>query len=124
MHKRESGFDGIFVISSPSIISRDRKREAESSVEEPESKRPRTSDELVEEVSTAADQVHPEKNQDEEKSDEIMVDLVDQEPSTETVPQGRSEEKRTKKDKSKESGFKENPYTFLSPDDPILLSCL
>jgi multisite-specific tRNA:(cytosine-C5)-methyltransferase len=23
-----------------------------------------------------------------------------------------------------EGGFKENPYTFLSPDDPILVSCL
>lgn len=23
-----------------------------------------------------------------------------------------------------EGGFKENPYTFLSPDDPVLVSCL
>lgn len=34
----------------------------------------------------------------------------------------------TMKGKSKSSrgggSFKENPYTFLSPDDPILLSCM
>jgi len=34
----------------------------------------------------------------------------------------------TKKGKNKSTqgrgSFKENPYTFLSPDDPILLSCM
>lgn len=34
----------------------------------------------------------------------------------------------TKKEKNKSAqgggSFKENPYTFLSPDDPILLSCV
>jgi multisite-specific tRNA:(cytosine-C5)-methyltransferase len=34
----------------------------------------------------------------------------------------------TKKGKNKSGqgggSFKENPYTFLSPDDPILLSCM
>lgn len=32
--------------------------------------------------------------------------------------------KRKGKEKGPDGGFKENPYTFLSPEDPILLNCM
>jgi multisite-specific tRNA:(cytosine-C5)-methyltransferase len=47
--------------------------------------------------------------------------------SREEGPTTSTSQRATGKGKAKvkgDSGFKENPYTYLAPDDPILQSCM
>lgn len=105
-----------------------RKREADELEDVPDTKKPRlteqeaelkpevTEEELVEEESMVTEQdgeVDTEAK-DEEKTSTLAADVV---PATKP--------KREKKVKEGGGGsFKEHPYTFLPPDDPILLNCM
>ncbi|KAF8906542.1 S-adenosyl-L-methionine-dependent methyltransferase [Gymnopilus junonius] len=107
-HLQDTG--GFFVAvlqrtvkSSKPAVAAERKREADASdlpSEAPEAKRLKTTPDRRPEQDTPS-------------------------PSLSVAPEQASAEKNQSKKKSKEgSSFKENPYTFLPPDDPILRSCI
>jgi len=83
----------------------ERKRESNDIFELPESKKPRLcgdgQDDLT--IPVVADMKSEAKSQGAEKS------------------QGKTQSKRTT---DGGGSFKENPYTFLAPNDPILLTCM
>ncbi|KAF9459139.1 cytosine-5--methyltransferase [Collybia nuda] len=111
-HLQDSG--GFFVavlerrVVSAEEMSKARKREADELEEAPETKKPRLSNEDIGlEVVPA-----------EEASGDIAED---------PQPEGTQGSRRQKKGKEKEGAggsFKEHPYTFLAPDDPILVNCM
>jgi multisite-specific tRNA:(cytosine-C5)-methyltransferase len=87
----------------------ERKRESNDIFELPESKKPRLSaDATVEEEELA-----------------IPVD-ADMEPEFTSQSTGKRQGKGRSQKTTTDSGgsFKENPYTFLAPDDPNLLNCM
>jgi multisite-specific tRNA:(cytosine-C5)-methyltransferase len=88
------------------VISERKRRDAEDvdDVEVPQSKKPRLDVESGESV--APEFVHP----------------APPEPSQ--LNKLKAKGKPEAKDKDGGGSFKENPYTFLSPDDPILQSCM
>jgi hypothetical protein len=96
-------------------VFRERKRNVQEldDIRAPERKKPRIEgavgeDEMpgVEEAPSATEPVHS--------------------PPSATAQRDKRKEEGNLKMKVKDSGsaFKENPYTFLAPDDPILLSCM
>lgn len=87
------------------LWKRERKRDSNDIFELPESKKPKLSAEPTEElaVPVSAD-----------------MQLVAKSGST-GKRQGKSQ---TQKFTDGGGSFKENPYTFLAPDDPILLNCM
>ncbi|KAF9004637.1 S-adenosyl-L-methionine-dependent methyltransferase [Cyathus striatus] len=89
--------------------SKELKREATTSEETPEAKKVRlTGDNSAE--------AEPEQNESETKaSPELMK--VDSSNTTSPPPPKKT-------DPVSNSSFKENPYTFLAPDDPILKTCI
>ncbi|KAH9477926.1 Multisite-specific tRNA:(cytosine-C(5))-methyltransferase trm4b [Psilocybe cubensis] len=116
----------------------ERKREADDAEEEPESKRLKTDeDPQIEDEALPAPMDVP---QDEVKEDEVEepsvaeeVDMLPESIESETTtpaPEVQTEvnpeinQNRRKKKSQDGGGFKENPYTFLKPDDPILLNCI
>ena len=94
---------------------RERKREAEDSEETPETKKPRLTDEHnAEELGNI-----PETETDMEPTKGC--------PSTQESLLSTSKRggKGRKGEATEGSGsFKEQPYTFLAPEDPILLNCM
>lgn len=94
------------------INCRERKRDAESLTEEPESKRLRLSEAPSPEDTPAF--VEPV-----ETTTTTTVLEATAEPEKAAQPK-----KKVKDNSSGNGGFKENPYTFLSPEDPILCGCM
>lgn len=88
------------------LWSSERKRESNDVFELPESKKPRLSENATAE-------------QEEGELTTVAADVKAEAKSGRTG-------KRQGKEKSTDGGgsFKENPYTFLAPDDPILLNCM
>ncbi|GLB39259.1 putative class I-like SAM-binding methyltransferase superfamily, RsmB NOP family protein [Lyophyllum shimeji] len=102
-----------------------KKREASESEEPAETKKPRLEKENVaagaEPVAEPAD-----IDVDVENAAGDASEAKTKETPTSTsaaVAKGRGS-KRAKKDKETDETFKEHPYTFLSPDDPILKNCI
>ncbi|EAU81513.1 tRNA (cytosine-5-)-methyltransferase [Coprinopsis cinerea okayama7 len=122
-HLQDSG--GFFVAvlrrkPKLAVPTSDRKRAASEGVQEvaaPETKKARLDDE--------------DAMQTELKKDESDSPMADQE-SEATTPQaeegqGAAEKERSKSASAAASGsgaFREQPYTYVSPTDPVLLSCL
>jgi len=109
-HLQDSG--GFFVAvlekvrdSSHSVIISERKRESNDIFELPESKKPRLSEDAA------------------VGQEELTIPAVaDTEPPVESESSGK---KQGKAQSQKTGGsFKENPYTFLDSNDPILLNCI
>ncbi|KAF9561390.1 cytosine-5--methyltransferase [Agrocybe pediades] len=98
----------------------ERKRDAESLNDNdnngPESKRLRLSELPSEDTPTPVDPVTSEATKSSEASQAA--------PIAETTAQKTQPEKKVKDKSSGNGGFKENPYTFVSPDDPTLRSCI
>ncbi|KAF7348468.1 S-adenosyl-L-methionine-dependent methyltransferase [Mycena venus] len=89
--------------------SRENKREADEAAEIPESKKPRLDDAT-------------EVEDDAEAS--VQTDVVAAVPA-ETKAKNPAPQKAGKQKKGEGGGsFKENPYTYLPPDDPSVLSCV
>jgi multisite-specific tRNA:(cytosine-C5)-methyltransferase len=95
--------------------TRERKREADELVDVPDAKKPRLIDESTDEADPVSTTNTP------TTEDIVMATKTDKDPSTEPASN-----KEKGKSKLSETGgsFRENPYTFLSPDDPILMSCM
>ncbi|KAK7059594.1 S-adenosyl-L-methionine-dependent methyltransferase [Favolaschia claudopus] len=90
-----------------SSSSREKKREAEEPAEVPDSKKPRLDEEGGSENPTRSSETT------------AGADV------TETTPKNLPPQRAPKQKKGEGGGsFKENPYTFLPPDDPSILSCL
>jgi hypothetical protein len=89
--------------------NRDRKREADGLVGVPDSKKPRLVDESMSQVSTTG------STEPHSTEDAVMATQSDS-----NMEKGKS--------KVLEIGtggtFRENPYTFLSPEDPTLMTCM
>jgi hypothetical protein len=100
---------------------RERKREAGTPVDEPEVKKPRLADidaepaEDIEPESSVATPYTPLIDED------VLMEGMAEEPTTSTPQQAVAKGKGKVKG---DSGFKENPYTYLASDDPILQSCM
>jgi multisite-specific tRNA:(cytosine-C5)-methyltransferase len=100
---------------------RERKREAEYPEETPETKKPRLTDDhvILETVDISAEAAETQNMEMEPKTEE---DRSAQEYSSSTSKKGE------KGNKGKAAGgggsFKEQPYTFLAPEDPVLLNCM
>jgi multisite-specific tRNA:(cytosine-C5)-methyltransferase len=114
-HLQDSG--GFFVavlrrkVTNPPATS-DRKRAAtEETSEEPESKKARL------DAEQAAFEVVPP-----EEDSPMAVEGAE----TPVAQENRGETPATKKEKQStgNGSFKEQPYTYISPTDPVLLSCL
>ncbi|KAK0438348.1 S-adenosyl-L-methionine-dependent methyltransferase [Desarmillaria tabescens] len=106
-HLQDSG--GFFVaVLERRSTNKAKKRTADSLEDVPESKKPRL----------AGDDAQPpaavEEAAETKASDEAPMDIVADE----------KDEKASKAASGSGGSFKENPYTFLRPDDPILLSCI
>jgi len=107
-------------------VARDRKREADESTPILEAKRPRLEADLAgpEDAGTSAETVdlHVQgKIQGEEDIDNILAKRNDGEMGV-TPPEAKG--KGMYKASGSEGPFKENPYTFVPSDDPILQSCM
>lgn len=119
-------------------LCRERKREADDNVDEPESKRMKTEDDVQEEDATlSAPMDAPADDAQEGEGEEttsvtedvsMLPESVDSETTTPApeVPEVNPEINRNRRKKRSQDGggFKENPYTFLKPNDPILLNCM
>lgn len=126
-HLQDSG--GFFVAvlekkgkaPASSLIS-ERKREANEPEDVPEAKKPRLVDYEPDETAMEED---TEVTLDESKAESADASTENPHSEGNMKPTPKT---LTKKGKSKSAqgggSFKENPYTFLSPDDLILLSCM
>lgn len=87
------------------LLNRERKRESNDIFELPESKKPK----LSEGVTVGQEEFVP-----------VAADM-DLEAKS-----GSASKRQGKAQKTADGGgsFKENPYTFLAPNDPILLTCM
>lgn len=59
--------------------------------------------------------------------EDVMEDVVELEAETQDQSEGHPASTSEAKGKGKEKGsaaFKESPYAYLSPDDPILQQCM
>ena len=90
-------------------VSRDRKREAGTPVGEPDSKKTKLDSVEVDPTSAAATPVSKDGMEDVVKCGKQSVE--------------KSETKGMVKEKGV-GAFKESPYAYLSPDDPILQQCM
>lgn len=99
------------VTRTQKFSSERRKREVEEPVKVPESKRPRLHDD---DRQTSPSPSSMDIDEEPEKEQE---DIVEQQ-SKKTV-----ERSVVKQSLSGDRSFKENPYIYLSPDDPALISC-
>lgn len=98
--------------------TRDRKREASAPVDEPDGKKPRLdSKEVVRDAEREESMPLSEKTDD--AIEDNAVENADED-SGNAKPSGTASKRKSKGD----GGFKEHPYTFLLPNDPILQSCL
>ncbi|RDB16064.1 Multisite-specific tRNA:(cytosine-C(5))-methyltransferase trm4b [Hypsizygus marmoreus] len=104
-----------------------KKREAEEPEEVPETKKPRLAGD-DEEVQLAEDDTNMTPIETEEKTDDSALATKPEEGASSVAPDtkpARSKQEKKAKDGGGGNGsFKEHPYTFLSPDDPILLNCM
>ncbi|CAA7268497.1 unnamed protein product [Cyclocybe aegerita] len=132
-HLQDSG--GFFVAilqkkkSSNAKSQPDRKREAEEGATElPDSKKPRLSEDIV--AKEEEDPIAFETTSEVEAGIDEAAEGITEEPMAEPIPESEKPTLPAARPQKKkalergEGGFKENPYTFLSPDDPILLSCI
>lgn len=89
----------------------DRKRAAtEESAEEPESKKARLE---------AADELVPS-----EEDSPMVVEAGADTPATQNNGEVQTQAPTKEKQSTGNGSFKEQPYTYISPTDPVLLSCL
>lgn len=86
----------------------ERKRESNDVFELPESKKPRLSEDAT------------------VGGEELTIPVtVDMEPEAKPGSTGKRQGKvQSQKTTGGGGSFKENPYTFLAPNDPILLNCM
>ena len=90
------------------LRKRERKRDSNDIFELPESKKPRLSaDAMVEQEALAIPVI-----------DDVKLETKS---GNTGKRQGKSQSQKTA---DGGGSFKENPYTFLAPDDPILLNCM
>ncbi|XP_006463888.1 hypothetical protein AGABI2DRAFT_225841 [Agaricus bisporus var. bisporus H97] len=130
-HLQDSG--GFFVavlerkdrLLGPETQIREKKREAAPSCPGPEAKRPRLEDGAELGSSREATAAILEEGPSEVDTTPVDVAAIDETKTADSVTSDQGG--RTKTEIAKSSGnesFKENPYTFLSPDDSILISCI
>ncbi|PPQ85011.1 hypothetical protein CVT25_010400 [Psilocybe cyanescens] len=133
-HLQDTGGFYVAVLqkTDKAVGQSERKREAGDSADEPESKRMRASEDVSQEDDVALP-VPVDSGEDDVKEEEmsVMEDITMLPDSETATPAPELSEvnpeinRNRRKKKSKDGGgFKENPYTFLPPDDPILLSCI
>jgi len=107
-------------VASPNLVlgdidSIDSKRAATESAGLPDSKKPKLEDSAEDGLETK------------DSTSTNIPDVSTPSTLTEDAAASKSSQTRThqkKKPKERDVSFKENPYTFLNPDDPILQSCV
>lgn len=106
MKRSESLCEFLYpVVRTRTDVNRDRKREASTPVGEPDLKKPKLDDVEVDLASSAAAPISY-----------GMEDVIE----AGKQPLQKSEAKGKEKG---DGAFKESPYAYLSPDDPILQQC-
>lgn len=113
-----SGWEPGGVDANIDVADRDRKRDAGTPVGEPSHKKAR----LESEVAEVQDEITS-SNAASVAGDE-MEDVVESKAEEVVVPKPSNTKEKGKGKAKGNGGFKENPYTFLSPEDPILQGCM
>ncbi|TFK49467.1 S-adenosyl-L-methionine-dependent methyltransferase [Heliocybe sulcata] len=118
-HLQDTGGFFIAVLERKPHVPRDpKKREADPAPSEPATKKPKLEEEEEEEDAILEDAVCAEA-----VSTPSAVNQ-DEKPKEDSNP--HPPDKKGKRKQLEETGgtFKENPYTFLAPDDPIVKACI
>ncbi|KAF7973923.1 hypothetical protein HWV62_13980 [Athelia sp. TMB] len=139
-HSQDTGGFFISVLQRKSVQSvvpidvPDRKRDAGTPINAPDAKRARLEDHAAADRSIHIDdteallEAHDDsaKEQDVDLEEADMDDVEGLEDDIDAVTASTDKPQKTQgKGKEKgNGGFKENPYTYISPDDPILTQCI
>jgi multisite-specific tRNA:(cytosine-C5)-methyltransferase len=108
-------------LSLKQVRCRERKREASTPVDEPDLKKPRLADDEVStsnEIETGSSVLTPSVPFTD--GDVVMQSKVEES----SIPKPEQAVPKKKGKAKGDGGFKENPYTYLTPSDPILQSCM
>jgi len=101
-----------------------RKREADEPEELPESKKPRFAegnDTVTMEDEADVPNTTPVIAEDDKAA---AVEVAEQDSVTTAVPAAKGKKEKKSKDSGGVNSYKEHPFTFLAPGDPVLLNCM